>query len=56
MSVEIACGMYGCGVDRRVENQTWFYFVKPESWIKDTWTIAQWNSLVLYKHDHQYEV
>lgn len=60
MEVEIACAMYGCGVSRRLEGKSeysyWFYFVKPESYIKEVWSITRWNALVLYKHDNDYEV
>lgn len=54
--VESACAMFGCDVNRRVENQSWFYFVNPQSWKREIWTLKQWNALVMYKHDFDYQI
>lgn len=54
--VEISCAMYGCGCERRIENNGWFYFINPKSYRREIWTINRWNSLVLYKHDADYEI
>lgn len=52
--VEISCAMYPCGADRQKEETGLFYFIKQ--WRREIWTIERWNSLVIYKHDQQYEI
>jgi len=51
--VEIACSMYGCGCDKRLEKDVWFFFIKE--WRKEVWSIERWKALVLY-HDKNYEI
>lgn len=49
-----ACCMYGCGVDKELRNNTWWYFIKKDAWHIVTFKVSDWNSLVLYKGDKQY--
>ncbi len=53
---DVACGMYECDVDRRIEDERWFYYVKSEVWQRQEFPLISWNSLVLYKQDSLYSV
>lgn len=56
--VEMCCSMYGCGVQRKENNvdQCWDYTTIKDQWRRLIIDLKDWNSLVLYKHDFDYEI
>lgn len=54
--VKRACGMFECGVDVKTDHRGRWYFHPDSSWERVVMSLADWNALVLYKHDPNYEI
>ncbi len=52
--VQRVCAMNGCGVYPQVTQDGVMYLIDQKLWIREIYTIQQWNSLVMWKRDYQY--
>lgn len=56
--VDMCCSMYECGVYRKPNavDQCWDYMPIKDQWRRTIISLPDWNALVSYKHDWQYEI
>lgn len=54
--VSMVCSMYDCGVEKITRKEKCLYGVKQDSWQTIFMPIEDWNALVTFKREKQYQV